>query len=492
MRPLLRFAAGSTVINLMTAAAALIRGKMAAIILGTTGVGVFGQVDSFYRGLVQICILSTGAGVTRCVAELHGNGDHAGIRHAFWSIAAFSLCLAAIASAMVLFSSRGLAALVLGTPQYGLFLSVVSLGLPLQALSDIIMGMLVGLRDLRAQVSITAAYTGGGVILYALLILRYGLAGAVYSFVAIAGCACLASVLFLYKRFGTELKLKAGEQHFDIRLLRAILAVGLTGGIMAISDRVVILVFRTILIRHFGLEANGLYQVVYSLSQLTITMAFGFVGTYLIPTLLTLQDNDRAHVEFKSALRLTLLISTACSAVTILYGKFLIMATYSSAFLGAMPLLRYQAFGDFFRALTLLLSGTIFSVYGWKPWFAIGMSFYVAYVLLFALLLPVFGFSAISMAYLIAHLSCCLLAVFLFTRYTKLNFFSGTAPLLFRSVGLLLTGMLVAWVGNVRLAYVVGTIALLIWTRFAFTSSEYRRLWSYVSAPVVLLGGGEH
>lgn len=348
MRPLLRFVAGTTVINLMTAAAALVRGKLAALILGTTGVGVFGQVDSFYRGLVQICILSTGAGVTRCVAELYGNGDHPRIRRAFWSITAFSLCLAVLASALVLFSSQGLAGLVLGKREYGLFLAVVSLGLPLQAISDIIMGMLVGLRDLRAQVSITAAYTGAGVILYALLILHYGLAGAVYSFVAIAGCACLASVLFLCRRLGSTLKLKAGEKCFDMRLLRSILAVGLTGGIMAISDRLVVLIFRTILIRRFGLETNGLYQVVYSLSQLTITMAFGFVGTYLIPTLLTLQDNDRVHGEFKSALRLTLLISTACSAITILYGKFLILATYSSAFLGAMPLLRYQAFGDFF------------------------------------------------------------------------------------------------------------------------------------------------
>src|SRR3989442_8212812 len=98
MRPLLRFAAGTTLINLMTAAAALVRGKLAALILGTAGVGVFGQVDTFYRGLVQICILSTGAGVTRCVAELHGARDSAGIRRAFWSITAFSLCLALLAS----------------------------------------------------------------------------------------------------------------------------------------------------------------------------------------------------------------------------------------------------------------------------------------------------------------------------------------------------------------------------------------------------------
>jgi enterobacterial common antigen flippase len=492
MRPLYRFAAGTTAINLMTAAAALVRGKLAALILGTTGVGVFGQVDSFYRGLVQICILSTGAGVTRCVAELYGHGDHASIRRAFWSITAFSLCLAAFASSLVLFSSKGLAGLVLGKRQYGLFLAVVSLGLPLQAVSDIIMGMLVGLRELRAQVSITAAYTGGGVILYTLLIFHYGLEGAVYSFVAIAACACLASVLLLRRRLGSLLKLTSGEKHFDIRLLRTILVVGLTGGIMAISDRVVVLIFRTILIRHFGLEANGLYQVVYSLSQLTITLAFGFVGTYLIPTLLTIQDNDRAHGEFRSALRLTLLISTACSAITILYGKLLITVTYSSAFLGAMPLLRYQAIGDFFRALALLLSGTIFSVHGWKPWFVIGMSFYIAYVVLFGLLLPVFGFEAISIAYLFAQLSCCALAVFFFTRYTNLNFFSGTAPLLFRSVALLLTGLLVACLGKVEISYVLGTIALLIWIRFAFTPSEYRRLWSYVSTPVAVLGPGDH
>jgi len=475
----------------MTAGAALIRGKLAAIILGTAGVGLFGQVDSFYRGLVQICILSTGAGVTRCIAELHGTGDTPGIRRAFWSITAFSVGLALVVVGFVLLSSRSLSGLVLGDRRYGLFLAVVALGLPMQALSDIIMGMLIGLRDLRAQVGITAAYTAGGVVLYAILILRYGLAGAIYSGVAIAACACLASVFFLCKRRALVLWHASGERRFDVRLLRSILAIGLTGGIMAISDRVVVLVFRTIVIRKFGLEANGLYQVVYSLSQLTIGMAFGFVSTYLIPTLSGMQDPDRTHVEFSSALRLTLLIATLCSAVTILYGRFVILATYSSAFLGAMTLLRFQAVGDFFRALTLLLSATIFSVHGWKPWFGIGMSFHGAYILFFFLLLPLFGFSAISIAYLLAHCASCCLAVFLFARYTKMGFLASQGPLLIRSLALLLAGSAMTLLGNAHLMYILGALALLVWVRLAVTTSEYQRLWTHVSTPAGLPGSGE-
>ena len=489
---LLRFAAGTTLINLITALAALARGKLAAIILGTAGVGLYGQVDSFYRGLVQICILSTGAGVTRCIAELKGTGDTAGIRRAFWTITAFSLSLSVLVAVLVLTTSPNLSSAVVGDRRYALFLSVVALGLPLQALSDIIMGMLVGLRDLRAQFWITAAYTVGGLLVYALLIFRYGLSGAVYSVLAVTICTCAVSVFFLRKRRASEIRLVAGEKHIDLRLLRFILAIGLTGGIMAITDRVVVLIFRTILIRRFGFEANGLYQAVYSLSQLTIAMAFGFVNTYLVPTLSGLQgDPDRTHIEFSSALRLTLLIATLCSAVTVLFGKFVILATYSSAFLGAVPLLRYQAFGDFFRALTLLLAATIFSVHGWKPWFAIGMSFHVAYVLFFALTLPFCGLKAISIAYLLAYCTACGLAILLFTQYTKISFLAGQSSLLLRSVALLLAGVALAWLGNVHLTYILGTAAILIWARFAFTSSEYRRLWSYVSTPVALFSSGE-
>ncbi len=475
----------------MTAGAALIRGKLAAIILGTAGVGLFGQVDSFYRGLVQICILSTGAGVTRCIAELHGAGETSGIRRAFWSITVFSMGLAVLVVGLVLLWSRNLSGLVLGDRRYGFFLAVAAIGLPMQALSDIIMGMLVGLRDLQGQLWVTAAYTVGGLVLYAILILRWGLAGAIYSVLAIAACACLASVFFLHRQRALELWHASGGKLFDLRLLRSILAIGLTGGVMAISDRVIVLVFRTIVIRKFGLEANGLYQVVYSLSQLTIGMAFGFVSTYLIPTLSGMQDPDRTHVEFSSALRLTLLIATLCSAVTILYGRFVILGTYSSAFLGAMPLLRYQAMGDFFRALTLLLSATIFSVHGWRPWFGIHMSFYGAYVLFFSLLLPLFGFPAISIAYLLAYCASCCLAVFLFVRYTKMSFLAGHGPLLVRSLALLLAGFAMTLLGNAHLMYILGTVALLVWVRLAATTSEYQRLWTYVSTPVGLLGSGE-
>lgn len=475
----------------MTAGAALIRGKLAAIVLGTAGVGLFGQVDSFYRGLVQICILSTGAGVTRCVAELYGAGNAPGIRRAFWSVTAFSVGLASLVVGLVLFSCHGLAGLVLGDRRYGVFLAIVAIGLPMQALSDIIMGMLVGLRDLRSQVSVTAAYTTGGLFLYAVLIRQYGLAGAVYSVLAIAACTCLASIFFLYKPRVQQLRHSAGERRIDLRLLRSILAIGVTGGVMAISDRVIVLVFRTILVRRFGLEANGLYQVVYSLSQLTISLAFGFVATYLIPTLSGMQDPERSHGEFSSALRLTLLIATLCSTVTILYGRFVVLATYSSAFLGAVPLLRYQALGDFFRALTLLLSATIFSVHGWKPWFGIGISFYGFYVILFCLLLPVFGFPAISIAYLLAYCASCGLAVSLFVRYTKISILSGRGPLLIRSLALLLAGFAMTLIGNAYLMYVLGTIALLVWARRAATPSEYRQLWAYMSTTGGLVGSRE-
>jgi len=489
-RTLLKFAAGTTLINLMTAGFALIRGKLAAVILGTAGVGILGQVDSFYRGLVQICILSTGAAVTRCVAELQGSGDTPGIRRAFWSITAFSLGLAAVMVAVVLSASGSLSRVMMGDPHYALFLSVVALGLPLQALSDIIMGMLIGLRDLRTQVWVTAAYTGGGVLLYAILILRYGLVGAVYSLVAIAACTCAVSAFFFVRRHADSLRPATGEKHFDGRLLRFILAIGFTGGIMAISDRVVILIFRTVLIRNFGFEANGLYQAVYSLSQLTIAMAFGFVSTYLVPTLSGMEDRARARFEFSSALRLTVLVATSASAVVILYGKYVILVTYSSAFVGATTLLRYQALGDFFRALTLLLAATIFAISGWKPWFAIGMSFYVAYVAFFTVLLPIFGFPAISVAYLLGYCTACSLAIILFRPYAKMSFLADRGPLLLRSLALLLAGFALTLVGDERITHVLGTAALLLWARFAFTPSEYRRLWTLLSTPAALFGSG--
>ena len=491
IRSLLKFAAGTTLVNVMTAASALVRGKLAAILLGTAGVGIIGQVDSFYRGLVQVCILSTGAGVIRCVAELKATGDEAGIRRAFWSITLFSLALSALATAVVLFSSKNLSTLVLGDAGYAMFLSVVAFGLPLQAVSDIVIGMLVGLRDLRGQVRLTAAYSGAGVILYGLLIFRYGLPGAVYSSLAIAVATCLFSVFSVRKLQGVNLWPPSVRRYFDLRLLRVILAIGFTGGVMAITERAILVVFRAVLVRRFSLEANGLYQVVYSISQLTIAMAFGFVSTYVIPTLSGAQSPERIRIEFSAALRLALLIATGISATTIIYGRLIILATYSSAFLGAIPLVRFQAVGDFFRALMLLLSGTILAVYGWRPWFAIGMSFYVSYTVLFFLLLPIFGFPAISIAYLVSYCASYCLSLFLFPRYTTMSFPVHHVPLLIRSLVLLLFGSVLAYFTTPRTTYVIGTGALLLWTRFALSGSEYRHAWTYLRSQAGAFAGGD-
>jgi PST family polysaccharide transporter len=486
-----KFAAGTTLINLMTAVAALVRGKLAAVILGTAGVGLYGQVDTFYRGLVQICILSTGAGVTRCVAELIAKGDHAAVRRAFWSITFFSLTLAVAVAGIVSLSSRSLSQLVLGDGRYGVYLAIVAVGLPLQALSDIILGMLVGLKDLRAQVLVTASYTGGGTVLYAILIYQYGIAGAIYSVVGIAMCACAAAVFFLRRGRHELLHNDLREKIFDSALLRLILTIGATGGVMALSERGVLLVFRSIIIRRFGFEANGLYQAIYSLSQLTIAMAFGFVSAYLIPTLSGLSDREKMRVEFSSALRLTLLISTIFSAVMIFYGTLVLRLTYSSAFIGAVSLLRYQALGDFFRALMLLLSATIFAMYGWKPWFGIGMLFYIGYIVFFPLLLPMYGLPAISISYMLSYFVACGVSLVLFQRYAQLSILGLQGPLALRCIGLLALAVITTWVGNPSIRYVTGAIALAVWARLAFTRSEYRRLCTFVSTPALLLGSGE-
>lgn len=472
----------------MAAFAGLIRGKLAAVLLGTAGVGIFGQIDTFYRSLVQICVLSTGVGVTRCIAELKAKGDDAGVRRAFRTILIFSLTLAALVVGGVLLLSTSLSSLVFGDPRYAFFLSVAALGLPLQALSDIMLGMLVGLRDLRAQLWVTASYTGGGVVLFALLILSFGLRGAIYGILAMAVCMCAASIVFLRKGRSGSLFPQAGEKRFDVTLLRFILAIGLTGGIMAISDRVVLLACRSALIRQFGFEANGLYQSVYSFSQLSISITFGLVSTYLMPTLSGLQNSERARFEFSSTFRLTLLISTIFSVLMVLYGRFVIQAAYSAAFLPAVPLLRIQALGDFARTLAFVLSTTIFALHGWKPWFVIGMSFYIGYPILFFLLLPIVGFPAICIAYLLAQCIAGALAMLVFARYTKMSFLGEQGPLLLRCVGLLALASGLAWVGNVYVAYFVGAAALLLWAGLAFTSLEYRRLWVFVSSQAALSG----
>jgi O-antigen/teichoic acid export membrane protein len=481
--PLLKFAAGTALISGMTAMFALARGKAAALLLGTAGVGALGQVEGFYRGLVQISILSTGAGVTRCVAELEASGNDAGVRRAVWSISAVLLPVSALLAGLAVFFSTRISKLVLGDGRYDWLLSIAALGLPLQALSDIAMGVLIGMRDLRGQIGLTAASSAGGMLLYLWLVWRFGLSGATYGLLAVSACGCAASGWLLLRRHGAGLQFQAEERRFDPQLLRFIVAIGITGGIMAISDRVLVLAFRSVIVRHFGL-----YQAVYALSQLSTALAFGFVSTYLVPTLSGMRDRTRARAEFTSALRLTVLISTAMSAGTILYGKFLILAAYSPAFTGAAPLLRYQAVGDFFRALTLLLSATIFALSGWKLWFAIGMSFYAAYALLFRALLPILGLPAISVAYLMAHLISCGLAVCLFSGVAQIPLFARQGHLLARSLGLLAVIFILASCGRAALGQLAGTVALLLWAVLAFR--EYRRDWGYISRPAALAGHG--
>jgi PST family polysaccharide transporter len=331
------------------------RTKLVALTLGVTGVGFLSQVNTALEFATALVSIGLANAVVRGTAAAHTEGE-AGRASTF--LATSYLVALGLAAPLVLalfFAPPSLLENIFGQGMPPLTVVALAVAMPLLALTGMEQAVTQGLKSVRYLATATSATAVVGVVLLFPMVLLFGLNGALIH-IALFSLAGYLLTLWVRLRASRDAKLKISLLAApSLAAIGILLSYGSANAIGSIVRTANLLLVRTFIIDNFGIDQNGIYQVVWAMPGQVLSIVIGALSSYAFPVVSGLRDRDEITDAINTALRFTLLATTPLVAGVMLFRYPVIVALYSHDFLPAVTYLPFQLLGDFLKTITWAL-----------------------------------------------------------------------------------------------------------------------------------------
>lgn len=344
----------------------MVRIKFAAVLIGTTGVGLlaaFSTVQGFLGALAGLGIQSS---AVREVAAAVGHNDTQAVGRAVLTLRRICWLTGLVGMAAMIAFSPFISLITFGSDQYTLDIAALGLVILFGNLAGGQMALIQGTRRIadmaRANILGAAFATLAAIGLYAWL----GLRGIVPAMVSVAAVQLALSWHFARRVPVPPVSLSWLQTFREgggmVRLGLVFMWNGLLGA--AVSYFTIALINQRI-----GLEAAGLYSAAFALSGIFVNFVLNAMGADYFPRL-TGVSHDKAAVNklVNEQTEIALLLAIPGLLATLALAPWIIRVFYTSEFLPAVELLQLFVLGCIGRVISWPL-GFLMLALGKGRWF---------------------------------------------------------------------------------------------------------------------------
>jgi len=356
---------GASVINIVIG---LVRTKIIAILLGPTGIGLVSLYSGVMSTATAVASMGMGTVGTRQIAEAFSQDDQSAMavvrRAMLWG----TLLLAA-AGALVVWSLREfLAVHVLGGAEHATIVGWLALGVGFSVASASQGALIQGMRRIgdMARLSVYGAMlnTALGVT----LLWQWGKAGLV-AYVLIGPLTSLllghCYVSRLSRLASRDVSMQEIAQQWQTMLRLGVPFMG-----AALVSTLVQLWIRVEVSNTLGTESLGHFQAAWTISMQYIGFVLGAMAADYYPRLTgVINDHKAATRLVNEQTEIALLLSAPVFIAMIGLTPWVIHLLYSSAFLPAVYVLRWQILGDVLKVASWPLAFVILAAGAGKTFF---------------------------------------------------------------------------------------------------------------------------
>ena len=239
---------------------------------------------------------------------------------------------------------------------------------------------------------------------------------------------------------------------------------------------------RSQVIHELGLEANGIYQVVYAISLAYMGLVYNAFNAFGLPKVTELLDDPgKIRRVQNDELRLGLLILCPLVLFAMTTRSLWIPILYSQAFLPAVSFLIWQFIADILRMLRLTMNISLIPLDRFRFILVGGLVDWVGWSLLATILIPIMGIAALPFSYMLIALLSLIIAYVYHRRSTTYGIYRPNKRLLLKAAGLVLPGLFFAqWGVNPWVKYVLPSILILVMLLWMPSGEEYSQLLAFV------------
>jgi antigen flippase len=381
----------------------MVRVKFAAVLIGTTGVGLissFGALQGLIGTLAGLGIQSSG--VREVAAAVARNDDEAMgrtvlvLRRVCWVTGLSGMLAMALLSpwlSQITFGHRG----------YTLDIAALGLIILFGNLSGGQMALIQGMRRIAdmawANVFGAALGTAAAIGLYIWL----GLRGVVPALVIAAALQLVLS--WVYARRIPVPPVQLPWRH-TWREARALLRLGLVFMWSGLAGSAVTYAIVLLITQHGGVQSVGIYSAAFALSGMFVGFVLNAMGADYYPRLTAAAGDKVAMTRLvNEQTEIGVLLALPGLVATIALAPWILKLFYTSEFLGAVHLMQWFILGCLGRVISWPL-GFVMLALGKGKWFVLTeTSFNVLHLLLAAVSLHFIGIEGVAFAFFVLYVA---------------------------------------------------------------------------------------
>ena len=385
----------------------IIKGKIAATILGPTGVGTFSQLKYLFNLMQAILGLGFYGGLVRNVAHASAHNDEPKIREQISTVLLTSGLIACLGSTVAAATATKISSFLFsGDEAHAPLVFLIIFSVPCAIIARMYKGILSAFRDVRRIVicQVTADTISVGILAYC--VNKHGLYGAVLSF-------CLYQLLRGTLFSTVALSAYGGSRLFPrlsnlkLEVLRKNASFSAASLVLApVSILTTLLVSRTI-IKYNGLSANGIYAAAWIVSSVYLRVLYESASSYFVPVLASAKTDEEFRSQIDSALRLYHIGLPPVVIGLVGFGEFCIETMFSAEFTDSGRLLLWLLPVDLIRVVTETLGLAMTARVHLLANTSTYILWAVLYTTLATLAVPEFGLLGAVWAYGISHAIYC-------------------------------------------------------------------------------------
>lgn len=328
----------------------MIRIKAVAIFLGPAGVGLVGMYTTITGFVSMFAGMGISNSAVRDIAEADGSGDEKRIACSIKALRRTCWVTGLLGWALTAALSWPLSVWAFGSEKHAWALCIIGVTVMFNEISGGQTALLQGKRRIGdlARLNVFSVIVSSilSVGLYAWLRER----GVIPVIVLCGTVSLLSSWWFARKVKCPELKIRWTESWPDAKRMMGLGLAFMWSGILAGGT---VFITRTLILRQFGMDANGFYQAAWSISGMFAGYIIGAMGTDFYPRLTAAaHDHPQVNRLVNEQVEIGILLSLPGLVGSLAFAPLMMHVFYSAKFLQSAELLPWFILGVFGQVIT--------------------------------------------------------------------------------------------------------------------------------------------
>lgn len=381
----------------------IVRTKMLAVLLGTTGIGLNGMFQSIGDLMRSLTGLGLSFSSVKEIAEAKQSGDDQRIGHTVTMLYRWLWFTGIAGMLLTIALSPWISDYVFGNREHVLAICLISFSVLTGTVSSGQLALLQGMRKIGSMAKSSLYGAIGGLLTAVPLYWILGLNGIVPALLAVSFIG-----LFFTWLFARKISVEKVAQSYRDSLQRGggMVKLGIFTVISGLVSTLTLFLLRSYILQSDGVGHVGLFQAVWSVSNMYMGGIMTSMAADYFPRLCSLNGDDPKTVQFTNEqTRFVLIVATPLIVLILLVAPPILNILYSNGFNAASTLLRWQIFGTFLKVIIWPLGFILLSKGRGVRFLLVESSWFVVYYLSTRLLWPIYGLDSAGIAYVIAYVT---------------------------------------------------------------------------------------